>query len=481
MAASPAPHRVVVNPSLAAGPPLLGLGAQVGPYEWLDVDEDDWRTMLARLRRLRPGLIRVMLRAWWYAKAFDAAGEPVYDWHSEQLTRLYRLLDFTRASDIDVVIGEWDDPSATGDRPPDDPLQGYGITVTDPRWTRLVGDFVDHIVNVRGYHNVRYYTLVNEPNGDWSNCGDWPSWAQAVRALAAELERRGLDDRIRIVGPDTTGADHWVPRTVDELSAVVGEYEIHRYATTAELDEGAFEAQMRSLREYISARDTDRKRFFIGEAGLVRPGPADSQPERTQFRYGVRMADYTVQALRAGLAGVLAWNLDDAMFVGGGYGELDLKGWGFWNIVGGRHGYPASDRDLRPWGYAWAALSAAFPRGARSVAVPGTGVPGLRVAAAVTPETAGDQLSIAVVNSVDEPRYVELEVDGVGSGAVTSLVEHRFFADDRPADDDGFPVPAAFTADVKLGPGAAPIPVTLPSAGLVVLTTAGRDAFYERR
>ncbi|MBB5791120.1 hypothetical protein [Jiangella mangrovi] len=453
--------RVTVDAGATLEPRLLGLGMQAGPYEWFDLGDDDWHTMLTRLERLRPGLLRVMLRAWWYAKGFDERGEPVYDWSSPQLTRLYRLLDFARAHDIDVVTGEWDDPSAVGDRPPGDPLHHYGITATDPRWARLVGDFLHQLLDVRGYGNVRYYTLINEPNGDWSHCGDRPTWERAVSTLAAELDRRGLSGRISIVGPDTTGADHWVATTVDSLSSVIGEYEIHRYATACDLDGGAFEAQMAELRAYISDHDSAAKRFFIGEAGIARPGPDDSQPARTTFRYGVRMADYVVQALRAGLAGVIAWNLDDAMFVGGGYGALDLKGWGCWNIVGGRHGYPLSDRDLRPWGYAWAALSTAFPHGARSVAVPATGAPGLRVAAATDPT--GERLSVAVVNTADEPRRVELTVDGLGT--TSPLAEYRYFADDRPAGADGFPVPAA-TRTAPSGP----VTVELPSAGLTVLT-----------
>ena len=53
-----------------------------------------------------------------------------------------------------------------------------------------------------------------------------------------------------------------------------------------------------------------------------------------------------IQAIGAGLAGASAWDLDDAMHVGGQYGADNLKRWGFWNSLGGQDGYPASDLAL---------------------------------------------------------------------------------------------------------------------------------------
>ncbi len=74
----------------------------------------------------------------------------------------------------------------------------------------------------------------------------------------------------------------------------------------------------------------------------------DSQPHIAEFDYGVWMGDMMIQAIGAGLAGASAWDLDDAMHVGGQYGAGNLKRWGFWNSLGGQDGYPASDLTLAP-------------------------------------------------------------------------------------------------------------------------------------
>ena len=79
----------------------------------------------------------------------------------------------------------------------------------------------------------------------------------------------------------------------------------------------------------------------------------DSQPHIADFEYGVWMGDMMIQALGGGLAGASAWDLDDAMHVGGQYGADNLKRWGFWNSLGGQDSYPASDLTPRPWYYAW--------------------------------------------------------------------------------------------------------------------------------
>ncbi len=69
------------------------------------------------------------------------------------------------------------------------------------------------------------------------------------------------------------------------------------------------------------------------------------------------------QAIQGGCSGVCAWNLDDAMHTGGGYGKKNLKGWGFWNSAAGQDGYHPHDFNIRPWFRVWSMLCRSFPAG----------------------------------------------------------------------------------------------------------------------
>jgi hypothetical protein len=204
------------------------------------------------------------------------------------------------------------------------------------------------------------------------------------------------------------------------------------------------------------------------------------------------MADAAIQALRAGVSGVIAWDLDDAMyFLGDGeecMNSLDeqlpadayerRKIWGMWNILGAEHGHPEEEQ-LRPWFFAWAALARTFPAGCRPVEVEATGIPGLRVAAAQLASPGG--YSIAIVNHDQWPRRLRVEAPAA-TDAVT-LEEWKYIDADNDnrvdcwpetVDANGhdiFPGPAGQQADVRLAEG---LTVEIPAGALVILTTGAK-------
>jgi hypothetical protein len=243
---------------------------------------------------------------------------------------------------------------------------------------------------------------------------------------------------------------------------------VHSYAPLTLVQDGGIELQMRTLRDYITAHDSAAKPFFLGEVGLITGRVGDSQVYRYDFDYGVWMADLAVQSMRAGMAGASAWDLDDAMHVGGAYGELDLKGWGFWNSYAGSHAYPTNDINVRPWFGTWSVLARSIPRRSQILRVSATPLPGVRATAAAVPAKRGRDLTFVVVNDADTPRTVRVAT--TGSRARTRLVEYRYFAGDRRVNADGLPLRARTIRGANLMAG---IDVSLPSKGVVVLTTRG--------
>jgi hypothetical protein len=441
----------------------LGIGVQWEPYEVV-LSEKDWERIYARLDYMKPPVVRLMLAADWYCTGFDKSGNPTYDWDSSGMQELYRELDYLQSRDITVIIGEWHDPFITS-------LAHLNIHETDTRWARLIADFLHQIHNVRGYEMVKYYNLINEPNGHWSGNKDWTSWMTAINNLHSMLSSRRYLDRIQIIGPDTTDADSWLNMAVDNLQDKIGLYDIHRYATLKDVESGAFEVQMSALKNYILEHDPKgaAKRLFLNESGIIdgKNQALDTQPLRYDFVYGVWMADYLIQSIRAGLAGSMAWDLDDAMHTHNpGYGSLNLKGWGFWNSVGGQYGYPAKDLELRPWFYTWSLMSRNFPRGSQTLVCDVTGIEGLRVAAAKVPNGSKYDLTFAVVNDYDTARSVQLVVPE--AGAAVTLGQFNYFSDDRPVDENGFPVKKTILNGVDLKKG---LVVNLPSRGVLILTT----------
>jgi len=472
----------------------MGLEVEWDPYDTFNPSQADWNLTFQRLDFMRPGFLRVVEPASEYFKGYDSHHNPTYRWHSRHVKQLLTILAYAKSRGITVVLGDWGNPLINGD-------------------ARIPVDFLQQLRDTYGFTNIRYYNLINEPNGQ-ANC-DFACWTGMVKTLAPALVNAG---QVQLVGPDNAnswddtqaaykldttagldadnplGGDSWVTQTLNATPARIGAYDSHRYGTIWGIEHGIYEDQMRSRREQISNSDSPRKPYFAGEVGmtarqvspfalhmtnrseleaLIDPSAqtsaspfVDSQPHIKEFVYGVWMGDMMIQALSAGSSGASAWDLDDAMHVGGQYGSQNLKQWGFWNSLGGQDGYPASDLNPRPWYYAWAALSRSFPAGSQPLAVPSTTIAGLRVAAAKVPVGRRFRVSFAVVNDSSSPHTIVLKVPSARGHA--SFNSYHYFVGD----------PAASGLVRRLRP-AAGIPVALPSRGLVILSSVKPISLHE--
>ena len=409
--AAAAPPGVTLQTEDPAGPPLMGLGVEWDPYDSFVPTPAQWSLTFQRLDYMRPGFMRIVEPASDYFQGYDAAHNPIYRWTAPHVTELLTMLEYAKSRGIPVVLGDWSNPMIGGD-------------------ARIPAQFLAQLRTTHGFTTIRYYDPINEPNYA-ASCYSFRCWTGVMRALAREFKQLGISSWLQLVGPGTgnswddtaaarsldrtsgldtdnpIGGDSWITLSLQSVPGLVGAYDSHRYATIWGIEHGVYGDQVRARREQISNLDSPGKPYFDGEVGLtarqISPFPArdqglardraawqllaamvdpsatmsvspfvDSQPHIREFAYGVWMGDMMIQALDAGLAGASAWDLDDAMHVGGRYGSQNLKQWGFWNSFGGHHGYPASDLQLRPWYYSWSVLSRSFPAGSRALTTPST-------------------------------------------------------------------------------------------------------------
>ncbi len=96
---------------------------------------------------------------------------PTYRWTDPHVQELLSILSIAKSLGITVVLGDWGNPLIGGD-------------------ARIPMRFIGELRNTYGYTNVRYYDVMNEPNGS-SSC-DFACWAGTVKAVAAELTRLRL-------------------------------------------------------------------------------------------------------------------------------------------------------------------------------------------------------------------------------------------------------------------------------------------------
>jgi hypothetical protein len=443
---------------------FMGLGVQWDPYEYPPA-EAEWKLTLARLDFMQPAFFRVMWTATPYCLGFDEAGKPQYVWElgedkvRERLGPLFAILDYAQSRGIDVMLGEWNQP------------KGFAGPA-DPRWARIVADFVQYLTTQKKYRVIRYYNLFNEPNGNWmwpQGKVDYAAWAAGIRLLRQEFDARGLKG-LPIAGPDNSGNWEWLDRCARELHDEIGFWEMHWYVKDKELFDGDVERLLRAKREMLLGTDPQvaSKSLYMGEAGIIQGRVnGDQQPRVKDYDYGVLMADFVAQVARAGWMGASAWDLDDALHVVNGRkhpaipDDLTLKIWGFWNTQGRAMDH-AEDEAIRPWFYTWSLMSRLFPKGSRVAEVKESDFPaGLRTVAA----SDANGVSVMVVNDAAGQRTVAVRIPGLRG---KKLVQYHYFDGDRPVDSDGFPVAQKKMLKVD-GKGA--VRVELPSRGVVFLSS----------
>lgn len=193
----------------------IGNGVQWDPYALdygqgrVEISDADWAKLYARLDFMRPAFIRVM------TNTTSVVRNGRLD-RMRGFEHLSHILGYCQSRGVTVMFGDW------------------GGSLMDARAGTVNRTLLDHaaayvawLVGEKGYDCIRYYNLVNEPNGFWSAAdGDFDLWAKAVSYFRGRLDAEGLAGKVELVGPDAAiwGPEEawWVSRSRDELGDRIG-------------------------------------------------------------------------------------------------------------------------------------------------------------------------------------------------------------------------------------------------------------------
>jgi hypothetical protein len=434
---------IVVDEKAVACHRFLGFGAEWDPrgYDYQPGAPDPhWDLVVKRLTWMKIPIVRMMMLTRWCCPT--QAG--LYKWQNKQMKTLCRHLDLCQKLGTTVILTDWG--CATWTKAPG--LSG----INDPKYARTIGMYMDYLLNIRDYSCIKYFVLVNEPNFEG---GGWDNWKTGVENVAKTFAGRGIDKRVIFTGSDESNDEGWHRRAVDELSHIFGAWYVHRYESNRHVQPGKLEPFFRRHWDYVRANDphAEAKPFIVGEAGL---NDGANHPignkHINRYKYGLFMADYAVQAARAGSNAVIAWMLDDT--------SHDNFYWGLWDR-------PANGSTLRPWFYPWSLLCRYFRPNSTIFRI-NQPIDRLRILAARTaPDTNGNtDWTFCIVNRNTDPVNLKLTVPAVGKEKL-QLKHYLYSQQSAPADPDGFPIPiSAISSNLAKG-----ISLTCPPQAVIFLTS----------
>ena len=452
---------------------FVGNGVQWGGYDALNywtgsptLSQSDWDKLFKRVRFMRPPLVRIMVSAGWnymINNVFDPSkSDPV----------LIKILDFCQTEGISVMIGEWG--------------HSGGLSV-DQTWLENSAKFLEYLVNTKKYSCIKYFNMVNEPNGSWSSInGNYALWKTLIEQFYAKLTEKGIASAIKIIGPDIAVWDanltSWVINANFDLGTKIGAYDIHTYPTDVQVQEGAYQTMVKAYRKAAPVT----QEMLVTELGFKYDASSDLGKENARliaadpfasddsnmmiFKsfYGIDMAAALIQNMLSGYSGSLLWDLDDAMYNIDGGGSTKLKRWGFWNILGSEKFGGASDETIRPWFYPMSLLCRYFPQGSEIYDV---ALPDKKGLQAVAGKKEGNY-TIAIVNS----SYVSYDINlKMESGAAISSMNYYTYITGTGAsftgkiDADGFAVAqeSNISVDFQKGNGKS---ITVPGKSFLLFT-----------
>lgn len=466
--AAPPQAVVTVDTNVVISDGYIGNGAQWDPYQLdygkgrLEISEADWKKMYARLDFMRPQFIRVMTNTTSVMK--DGKLEP-----ERGLEHLSHILDYCQSRGVTVMFGDW------------------GGGMVDARSNSIheknlhaAAEYARFLIDERGYSCIKYYNMVNEPNGYWSSTdGNYSLWARAIRCFHNELERLNLTDKLSVVGPDAAiwKAEEawWVDSCATHLQEEIGLYDIHTYPSKSTVNSGAYTDIISAYKRFVPAD----KKIVMGEIGFKFVEPADSLYQQENLRraaakpyasmddsqmfvydymYGTDMADALFQTVNAGFSGSIVWMLDDAMHAKEAPDKL--KVWGFWNIFGDEY-FGAGEEEVRPWFYAWSLLTRYMPAGAKVYKVNTTGDAAVK---AIAVEKDGQQM-FALVNVSKEPKTVMLKCPALAS--LEGVKQFVYSDGTLQKDGDAHLLPNRAGLTLKLDKGES---LVMPGESLVIYT-----------
>jgi hypothetical protein len=421
-----------------SGRSFHGLGVQMDAYIFDDanracgVTEEDLDLIARRVRAIRPGVARIFVEVSWFNPSLDGVtlvwDRPEY----RNLVRQLRLLTETQTP-VNLVLFT--------------PFPGVGRDM-EPAIRAMLAGF-ERLIGVDSCSNVQWLTLWNEPDGMFFHdsplygriFGDrgasarppWAEYARLNRLAHAELVRRGLHPRVKMMVADTVwGAPMRMERmrlSLEAFGDLDVSYGYHNYnPENLEFYEGnpdyayggmaaeaaAFRRLLGSDRELILWEfNTPGTAGFSGYYLGVGPGGEDRV---SSFAGAVDVADKVLAGLAAGLDGFCLWCLHDLIHMSNLH--AGVMPCGLWRYKGQKW-LP------RPVYHYYGALMETFRPGAQLHGVQGC-PSGVRALAATA-----ERRTLALLNTTPAP--VTVRVPWAGPAERLRLApEHLPVASDLP-------------------------------------------------
>lgn len=263
-----------------------------------------------------------------YVRGKDNGGKFTYDFDTPPVRNICKILEFCERRGINVVLAnfhtgyyefegvknsKWNMKSYY------DGAEGKGedwwMPYSKQRFAECVAELAYYLKVTKGFKCVKYMSLWNEP-GQFQTINQYPDGLLEIYKLFdAELRKRGIRDKIRVVGMESVEGAQMVQATVDVMrqAPYIDVAAVHDYSAGVPVATESTPTQWLDWNAVEIAK-------CAAEMKTMRPGGVplmmnETNGSGTDFIYGERKqfistlgtVEYAIELAKAGLAGVLKW------------------------------------------------------------------------------------------------------------------------------------------------------------------------------
>lgn len=392
----------------ASGLPFLGFGVQgdlflTAPFNRKHgVTDADIALVRQRVRQMRPHIVRTFFDYQWWQPERDRQTPD-----SPRMQDYVSWITFLNEIGSQVMLSPWGDYFAY----PEWMRDGQRRLPKREHQEAMVRSLVDLLAYLRrdrGLVNVRYLSLMNEPNLDPARPTDAQDLVRLTRLLDQMLVQRGLRKDLFLLGPDSAGQTvpgAWSREVTAACYDIYDAVADHLYPGDANELPAWWDVRA-SFLESLSRSAGKRKPLLLSEFNREDPEAAETiggvrhlnnRPIQ-RYEHGLYLAHAAVESLRHGGSGGLVWCLADTY-----YDDAYYMKYGLWQ-------YKDNGWKPRPGFYAWSLLTRYSQPGSR-ILLPDYGpTEAARPVPAVALLSPAGRMTILVVNRAGRELRLSIEL-----------------------------------------------------------------------
>jgi len=237
-----------------------------------------------------------------------------FSWDNPEMRILYRILDWCERHQADVFLQqmwgnvrwntfpEWrDDPVARVHSGPLS-LEDFG---------EGLATLVEHLIKTKRYTCIRWLSINNEPNGNWSWWQAPPNHVLPLKpglaAVRQALDKRGLS--LPLSGPDRTGGVPELNPKQFDFHELLGAYDFHSYDENFDWNnKGQMLRYDRNTAAWAAWAHQQGKPLFMSEFGTMANGWGAAHRGPGSYESVLKDCELVVRRLNAGADGFNRWS-----------------------------------------------------------------------------------------------------------------------------------------------------------------------------